>query len=71
MRLTTGRLLFVLIAAFASPGAMSQQRAEQPAGDKEIRIGNVMLYSGPLSEFGGDRDRVHPGRGAISTLTPA
>lgn len=48
----TGRLLFALIAALASLGAMSQQRADQPASDKEIRIGNVMPYSGPLSEFG-------------------
>lgn len=52
MRVITGRLLFVLIVAFASLGAMSQQRAEQPAGDKEIRMGNVMPYSGALSEFG-------------------
>jgi len=48
----TGRVLFVLIAALTSLGAMSLQRAEQPASDKEIRIGNVMPYSGPLSEFG-------------------
>ncbi|MCK1755427.1 ABC transporter substrate-binding protein [Bradyrhizobium sp. 137] len=48
----TGRLSFVLIVAYASLGAMSQQRAEQPTTDKEIRIGNVMPYSGPLSEFG-------------------
>lgn len=48
----TGRLLFVLIAAIASLGAMSEQRADQPTSDKEIRIGNVMPYSGPLSEFG-------------------
>lgn len=48
----TGRLLFVLIAALASLGAMSQQRSDQPAPDNEIRIGNLMPYSGPLSEFG-------------------
>ncbi|WP_167407005.1 ABC transporter substrate-binding protein [Bradyrhizobium forestalis] len=48
----TGRLLFVLIVAWALLGAMSLQHAEQPATDKEIRIGNVMPYSGPLSEFG-------------------
>lgn len=47
-----GRMLFVAMIAFASLGAMSQQRAEQPASDQEIRIGNVMPYSGPLSEFG-------------------
>ena len=49
----TGRLLFVLTIAFASLGAMSQQQhSEQPGSDNEIRIGNVMPYSGPLSEFG-------------------
>lgn len=48
----TGRLLFVLITALASLGAMSQQRSDQPAADKEIRIGNLVPYSGPLSEFG-------------------
>ncbi|MBR0810350.1 MULTISPECIES: ABC transporter substrate-binding protein [Bradyrhizobium] len=48
----TGRLLFVLVVASTSLGAMSLQRAEQPTTDKEIRIGNVMPYSGPLSEFG-------------------
>jgi branched-chain amino acid transport system substrate-binding protein len=48
----TGKLLFVLIAALASLGAMSEQRPDQPAPDNEIRIGNLMPYSGPLSEFG-------------------
>lgn len=48
----TGRLLFVLIAALASLGAMSEQRSDQPTPDKEIRIGNIVPYSGPLSEFG-------------------
>lgn len=48
----TGRLLFVPIVAWASLGAMSLRHAEQPATDNEIRIGNVMPYSGPLSEFG-------------------
>src|SRR5690348_18330318 len=52
----TGRLLFISIAALASLGAMSQQRADQPTSDpspdKEIRIGNIVPYSGPLSEFG-------------------
>src|SRR3954471_24405053 len=48
----TGRLLFVLIISYASLGAMSQERADQPTADNEIRIGNVMPYSGPLSEFG-------------------
>jgi branched-chain amino acid transport system substrate-binding protein len=48
----TGRILFALMVAFASLGAMSQERGEQATDDKEIRIGNVMPYSGPLAEFG-------------------
>lgn len=48
----TGRLLFVMIFAFAALGAMSQQHADQSATDSEIRIGNVVPYSGPLAEFG-------------------
>ena len=48
-----GRMLFVSMVALASLGAMSQQRAESTrAADNEIRIGNVMPYFGPLSEFG-------------------
>ncbi len=46
-----GRMLLVLTVAFASLGAMSEQRADQAAGEPEIRIGNLMPYSGPLSEF--------------------
>ncbi|MGY4467010.1 ABC-type branched-subunit amino acid transport system substrate-binding protein [Bradyrhizobium sp. LB9.1b] len=48
----SGRMLFVLMVALASLGAMSQERADQSSVDNEIRIGNVMPYSGPLSEFG-------------------
>ncbi|WP_025033882.1 ABC transporter substrate-binding protein [Bradyrhizobium sp. DOA9] len=48
-----GRMLFVSVIAAASLGAMSQQQhSDQPASDQEIRIGNVMPYSGALSEFG-------------------
>ncbi|WP_426611635.1 ABC transporter substrate-binding protein [Bradyrhizobium sp. McL0616] len=48
----TGRLVFAVIVAFASLGAMSEQRPDQAAGVQEIRIGNIVPYSGPLSEFG-------------------
>ncbi len=47
-----GRMLFVLVVAYASLGAMSQEREDKPLGANEIRIGNIMPYSGPLSEFG-------------------
>ncbi|WP_409191776.1 ABC transporter substrate-binding protein [Bradyrhizobium sp. RDM4] len=46
-----GRMLLVVAVAFASLGAMSEQRADQSTADTEIRIGNLMPYSGPLSEF--------------------
>src|SRR5947209_15310810 len=46
-----GRMLLVSTVALASLGAMSEQRADQAAGEQEIRIGNLMPYSGPLSEF--------------------
>src|SRR3954465_8862323 len=48
----SSRFLLASMAALASLGAMSEQRADQPTADNEIRIGNVMPYSGPLSEFG-------------------
>src|SRR3954469_6454870 len=49
----TGRMLFVSMIALASLGAMSQQQhSDQSTAENEIRIGNVMPYSGPLSEFG-------------------
>jgi len=48
----TGKLLFVLTVAFTSLGAMSEQHSEQSTTDNEIRIGNIVPYSGPLSEFG-------------------
>jgi branched-chain amino acid transport system substrate-binding protein len=46
------RLLLALIVATSSLSAMSPERAEQSAGGSEIRIGNLMPYSGPLAEFG-------------------
>ena len=42
-----GRLLLAFVIALASPSAMSQQSPDTP----EIRIGNLMPYTGPLSEF--------------------
>src|SRR5437879_708341 len=42
-----GRLLLAFVIALASPGAMSQQSSS----NTEIRIGNLMPYTGPLAEF--------------------
>ncbi|WP_454618290.1 ABC transporter substrate-binding protein [Bradyrhizobium cenepequi] len=46
-----GRMLLVLVIALASLSAMSPQRPEPAANDAEIRIGNLMPYTGPLAEF--------------------
>ena len=40
-----------LLIALTSLSAMSLKRADQSAGEDEIRIGNLMPYTGPLSEF--------------------
>ena len=50
-RNVAGRVLATLVIALTSLGAMSLKRAEQSAADDEIRIGNLMPYTGPLSEF--------------------
>jgi branched-chain amino acid transport system substrate-binding protein len=46
-----GRMLLVLVIALISLSAMSPQRPEPTAKDAEIRIGNLMPYTGPLAEF--------------------
>jgi ABC-type branched-subunit amino acid transport system substrate-binding protein len=46
-----GRMLLVLVIALTSLSAMSPQRPEPSANDAEIRIGNLMPYTGPLAEF--------------------
>ena len=47
----TCRILLVLVLALTSLSAMSVKRADQAADDEEIRIGNLMPYTGPLAEF--------------------
>ena len=46
----TGRLLLAFVIALVSLSAMSLQR-DDDANDTEIRIGNLMPYTGPLAEF--------------------
>lgn len=46
------RLLLALVIALTSLSAMSPERAEQSSDDTEIRIGNLMPYTGNLAEFG-------------------
>ena len=46
-----GRIPLALVIALTSLSAMSPKRADQPAGDEEIRIGNLIPYTGPLEGF--------------------
>ena len=46
-----GRILLVLVIALTSLSAMSLKRADQSADDDEIRIGNLMPYTGSLAQF--------------------
>ncbi len=46
-----GRILLALVIALTSLSAMSPKRADQTAGDEEIRIGNLTPYTGPLAGF--------------------
>jgi branched-chain amino acid transport system substrate-binding protein len=56
MRFSTSRLAiastaFVVLAASAS-GALAQKKYDTGATDTEIKIGNIMPYSGPASAYG-------------------
>jgi len=41
-----------LILAAASSTAFAQKKYDTGASDKEIKIGNIMPYSGPASAYG-------------------
>jgi len=47
-----GRTLVAIAVALTSLGAISQRAREQGVTDTEIRIGNLMPYTGALSAFG-------------------
>ena len=42
---------FAMLAASAS-GALAQKKYDTGASDTEIKIGNIMPYSGPASAYG-------------------
>jgi branched-chain amino acid transport system substrate-binding protein len=46
-----GRILLALMIALTSLSAMSLKPGDRSADDEEIRIGNLMPYTGPLAEF--------------------
>src|SRR5258706_9925471 len=46
------RTLIAIVLALTSLSAMSEREREQVVTDTEIRIGNVMPYSGSLEVFG-------------------
>src|SRR5215475_3075492 len=48
----SGRILFAILAAFLSLSAISQREREPNDSDTEIRIGNLMPYTGSLEAFG-------------------
>src|ERR1700752_3649117 len=55
--LTTPKLVMAALAAgaiaLASPGAaLAQKKYDDGASDTEIKIGNIMAYSGPASASG-------------------
>ena len=45
-------LLGVATLAFASSSAFAQKKYDTGASDTEIRIGNIVPYSGPASAYG-------------------
>jgi branched-chain amino acid transport system substrate-binding protein len=47
-----GRSLLVIVVALTSLGAITQKVRDQGVTDTEIRIGNLMPYTGPLEVFG-------------------
>lgn len=49
---SAGRLLLAIIVAVASMGAMSERVRQQGVTDTEVRIGNLMPYSGNQEVFG-------------------
>src|SRR5215831_7960841 len=49
---TLGRTLLAIFVALTSLSAISQRAREQGVTDTEIRIGNIMPYTGTLEPFG-------------------
>ncbi|SDS77593.1 ABC transporter substrate-binding protein [Bradyrhizobium canariense] len=47
-----GRTLFAIVAALTSLSAISDRPREQGVTDTEIRVGNLMPYTGALAAFG-------------------
>src|SRR5271168_1989789 len=50
-RLAIASTAFILLAA-SSSGALAQKKYDTGATDTEIKIGNIMPYSGPASAYG-------------------
>ena len=51
LHLATLPAAFALLAA-ATTGALAQKKYDTGASDTEIKIGNIMPYSGPASAYG-------------------
>src|SRR4051794_5057663 len=50
-RIAIASAAFVVLAA-SSSGALAQKKYDTGATDTEIKIGNIMPYSGPASAYG-------------------
>ena len=50
-RLAIASAAFIMLAA-SSSGALAQKKYDTGATDTEIKIGNIMPYSGPASAYG-------------------
>jgi branched-chain amino acid transport system substrate-binding protein len=53
MKLFTGRAMAAaMVVALAATPALAQKKYDQGASDTEIKLGNIMSYSGPASAYG-------------------
>jgi branched-chain amino acid transport system substrate-binding protein len=52
MKRTLIPIAALLAATLASPAALAQKKYDQGASDTEIKVGNIMPYSGPASAYG-------------------
>ena len=52
MKRTLSPIAALLAATLASPVALAQKKYDPGATDKEIKVGNIMPYSGPASAYG-------------------
>jgi len=52
MKRNIATIAAALAVALAAPAALAQKKYDPGANDKEIKVGNIMPYSGPASAYG-------------------